>query len=229
MDQLLDETLRAEATRWLNGAFDGLGPGPVDTKRTRYHRVDSYTQSHETLEAARARLGDDYGEYLAEVRASERTGDSGMVAIIGEATHDGAPCVQCEAFDLSTGDSVVLIQPFKKTLFGRKRVGAMEMLGPAELLYFPELKHLVRDIDNAAEALKQARGPELSQAGLRMRVGERQRASGVQWDYNVIFDRDNKMVKYWSKLIWQGNQAMCSVADARAWIDGQIDLAIATL
>jgi hypothetical protein len=229
-----DQALIAEAKRWLNGAIDGLGQGgDVGGEKVRYYRGDGFTHEFKGYGAARHRLGADYGELLAEVQAGERSVKREIVGIVGEMTRGGTQCMVCEALDLSSGNSVVISQPFKKSFLRKKRIGSAQVLGPAASLQYtptnPELKRLISELDDVAKARLVDRQAELSAARLELlhffskRGGDR-----VLWDYSVVPQRAGKQLsaQLKSKPVWQDAEAVISIDEFRDWLDQRIDLAL---
>jgi hypothetical protein len=168
-------------------------------------------------------------------RAGERSVLREIVGIVGETMRGGTQCMQCEAFDLSSGHSVAVSQPFKKSFLRKKRIGAAQVLGPAGPLQYtrtnPELKKLVSELDGIARARLAERQAELSGAGLEMlhffskRGGER-----IMWDCDAVPQRAGKQLiaQLESKPVWQDAEAVISVDEFRDWLDRRIDLALKT-
>lgn len=68
-------------------------------------------------------LKDEWGASIEELRkkvglGSAPTGHGGVVMIMGRSEHEGRPVMRLEAWDRGSGDSIALIQPFRRGLFG---------------------------------------------------------------------------------------------------------------
>jgi hypothetical protein len=146
--------------------------GDVGGQKVRYERGDGFTHDFKGYDAARQRLGADCTELLADVRAGERSVPREIIGIVGETMRGGTQRMLREAFDLSSGNSVMVSQPFKKSFLRKKRIGAAQALGPAAPLQYtrtnPELKKLVSQLADMATARLAERQAELSVAGLEM-------------------------------------------------------------
>jgi hypothetical protein len=79
------------------------------------------------------------GQDAATIRATGRLwatgmGSKGRLALISDQIIDGRPCARCDAYDIATGESVSLIQPYKKRLMSVRPEGEPTLLRPAEPL-----------------------------------------------------------------------------------------------
>jgi hypothetical protein len=65
-------------------------------------------------------LRDEWGKSIEELRelAAPRYANAFRVMIMGRSEHNGQPDMRLEAWEKSTGESVALIQPFRRGLLG---------------------------------------------------------------------------------------------------------------
>jgi hypothetical protein len=137
----VDGVLVDAAMRWIDGAIDGFASlGDLGGDKVRVYRGDVMSHEYRGFEAARAGLGEDFGELLTDVRTGLQPGKHGLVGIVGQTTRGGAQCMVAEAFDLATGSSVAVSQRFRTLFLWKQRIGRPEVLGPAEPLVSAPVK-----------------------------------------------------------------------------------------
>lgn len=175
-------------------------------------------------EAARARFARDYADAL---KSGER---SGFVGLVGERLHEGTPSLVCEAFDLATGESVQVIQPFRKKLLGRKRIGNIKVVGAAEPLPdtspSPALESLIKDLKSALDdGLKEAHD-RLAAARVEIRSSfDPRRNDYTAWDCFLTAHRDMKRLELWKTEIWAADSPSLTREEFDIWMKAQLNTA----
>lgn len=223
-----DPTLVATAEEWLGHGLNGIGnAGDVRGKKVRTYSSERFSHDFKGYEAARVRFGKGFGESLVEAPDGKR----GIIGIVAETDHCGERCLLCEVFDLATGSSVVVVQPFRKSLLKRKAVGSPTVLGTAEPLPYtptpPGLKEMIARLKALADEQIEARRGEIDGAGIDMKAYSSKRGGDdVLWDFNLAPHRGGTMLEVWCKHFWAGEEALIADQEFSAWLAEHVDLAL---
>jgi hypothetical protein len=219
------QSLSSTAQKWLNDGFDGIGnAGPVGGQKVRYYDGRSMHHEMHGYEIARARFSRDYGGAL---QGGER---SGFVGLVGERLQEGTTSLVCEAFDLATGESVLVVQPFRKKLLGRKRIGDVKVLGAAEPLPdmspSPALESLIKELKSALEGGLTEAKDRLAEARVEIRSSfDARRNDYTAWDCFLTAHRDMKRLELWKIEIWSANSASLTPEDFKNWMEERLNTA----
>lgn len=221
------QVLERTATHWLRQSFD---QGDVNGTTTREYGSDSFSHGHNGIEGARRTLEADYGEVIADGSTIDGREVSGIVGLVADTELSGTPHLVCEAFDVASGVSIVVAQPYRKAFLKKKRTGAIRVVGPAKPLSFtptnPDIKRLLRQVREATDTRIAERSRALSAAGVRVEgYSSRRGGDRDMWDLTLVVDRSGK--QDWLECeLWQDSAACLSIEQFEQWLDQQLVAAI---
>lgn len=136
-----DSEAQQAAIRWLSDAMAEAARG-ADPRRVYSHGSFSREPGKPRSEMRERFARSHAAGFAHAIRLTSHAGPGAdptgsIIGLITDRTVNGVPCFCCETFDMRTGESAAVAQPYRKRLLRWTRVGSVELLGAAEPLDSP--------------------------------------------------------------------------------------------